>query len=84
MNCNTHYETLYQYKWNAVNNNINIMYTYLYARVTQLSHIVKNGIAQYNWDTRVEAGSNTSTVTLRVVEGDEMELKKRPRHSLSG
>jgi hypothetical protein len=26
--------------------------------------------------TRVEAGSNTSTVTLRVVRGDEMELKK--------
>jgi hypothetical protein len=34
--------------------------------------------------TRVEAGSNTSTVTLRVVRGDEMGLKKRPRHSLSG
>jgi hypothetical protein len=33
--------------------------------------------------TRVEAGSNTSTVTLRVVRGDEMGLK-RPRHSLSG
>jgi hypothetical protein len=32
--------------------------------------------------TRVEAGSNTSTVTLRVVSGDEMGLK-RPRHSLS-
>jgi hypothetical protein len=31
---------------------------------------------KYEWgtavrDTRVEAGSNTSTVTLRVVEGDE-------------
>jgi hypothetical protein len=26
--------------------------------------------------TRVEAGSNTSTVTLRVVRGDEMRLKK--------
>jgi hypothetical protein len=26
--------------------------------------------------TRVEAGSNTSTVTLRVVRGDEMGLKK--------
>jgi hypothetical protein len=25
--------------------------------------------------TRVEAGSNTSTVTLRVVRGDEMGLK---------
>jgi hypothetical protein len=36
-------------------------------------------------ETRVEAGSNTSTVTLRVVRGDEMGLKeKRPRHSLSG
>jgi NH3-dependent NAD+ synthetase len=34
--------------------------------------------------TRVEAGSNTSTVTLRVVRGDEKELKKRPRHSLRG
>jgi hypothetical protein len=33
--------------------------------------------------TRVEAGSNTSTVNLRVVRGDEMGLK-RPRHSLSG
>jgi hypothetical protein len=33
--------------------------------------------------TRVEAGSNTSTVTLRVVRGDKMGLK-RPRHSLSG
>jgi hypothetical protein len=32
----------------------------------------------------VEAGSNTSTVSLRVVRGDEMGLKKRPRHSLSG
>jgi hypothetical protein len=27
-------------------------------------------------DTRVEAGSNTSTVTLRVVEGDEKESLK--------
>jgi hypothetical protein len=26
--------------------------------------------------TRVEAGSNTYTVTLRVVRGDEMGLKK--------
>jgi hypothetical protein len=26
--------------------------------------------------TRVEVGSNTSTVTLRVVRGDEMGLKK--------
>jgi hypothetical protein len=26
--------------------------------------------------TRVEAGSNTSTVTLRVVRGDEMGLEK--------
>jgi hypothetical protein len=26
--------------------------------------------------TRVEAGSNTSTVTLRIVRGDEMGLKK--------
>jgi hypothetical protein len=26
--------------------------------------------------TRVEAGSNTSTVTLRVVRGDKMGLKK--------
>jgi hypothetical protein len=26
--------------------------------------------------TRVEAGSNTSTVTLRVVRGNEMGLKK--------
>jgi hypothetical protein len=26
--------------------------------------------------TRVEAGSNTSTVTLRVVRGDEIGLKK--------
>jgi hypothetical protein len=26
--------------------------------------------------TRVEAGSNTSTVNLRVVRGDEMGLKK--------
>jgi hypothetical protein len=33
--------------------------------------------------TRVEAGSNTSTVTLRVVRGDEMGLKKRLRHGLS-
>jgi hypothetical protein len=24
-----------------------------------------------SWDTRVEAGSNTSTVTLRVLGGDE-------------
>jgi hypothetical protein len=43
--------------------------------------------------TRVEAGSNTSTVTLRVVGGDEKgSLKservkyghKRPRHSSGG
>jgi hypothetical protein len=27
-------------------------------------------------ETRVEAGSNTSTVNLRVVRGDEMGLKK--------
>jgi hypothetical protein len=27
-------------------------------------------------ETRVEAGSNTSTVTLQVVRGDEMGLKK--------
>jgi hypothetical protein len=27
--------------------------------------------------TRVEAGSNNSTVTLRVVRGDEMGLKKK-------
>jgi hypothetical protein len=33
--------------------------------------------------TRVEVGSNTSTVTLRVVRGDKMGLKKRPRRSLS-
>jgi hypothetical protein len=33
-------------------------------------HRMMNGI------TRVEAGSNTSTVTLRVVRGDEMGLKK--------
>jgi hypothetical protein len=30
----------------------------------------------YPEQTRVEAGSNTSTVTLRVVRGDEMGLKK--------
>jgi hypothetical protein len=35
------------------------------------------------YPTRVEAGSNTSTVNLRVVRGDEMGPKK-PRHSLSG
>jgi hypothetical protein len=27
-------------------------------------------------ETRVEAGSNTSTVSLRVVRGEEMGLKK--------
>jgi hypothetical protein len=30
----------------------------------------------FNGLTRVEAGSNTSTVNLRVVRGDEMGLKK--------
>jgi hypothetical protein len=30
----------------------------------------------YGVYTHVEAGSNTSTVTLRVVRGDEMGLKK--------
>jgi hypothetical protein len=30
----------------------------------------------HNEETHVEAGSNTSTVTLRVVRGDEMGLKK--------
>jgi hypothetical protein len=36
-------------------------------------------ISKYKLDlvgTRVEAGSNTSTVNLRVVRGDEMGLKK--------
>jgi hypothetical protein len=33
----------------------------------------ENGV---NYLTRVEAGSNTSTVNLRVVRGDEMGLKK--------
>jgi hypothetical protein len=40
--------------------------------------------ALWPWGTRVEPGSNTSTVTLRVVRGDEMGLKKGPSHSLSG
>jgi hypothetical protein len=30
----------------------------------------------FTQSTRVEAGSNTSTVTLRVVRGDEMGLNK--------
>jgi hypothetical protein len=33
-------------------------------------------LSPYVYITRVEAGSNTSTVTLRVVRGDEMGLKK--------
>jgi hypothetical protein len=34
------------------------------------------GEVSANFLTRVEAGSNTSTVNLRVVRGDEMGLKK--------
>jgi hypothetical protein len=34
------------------------------------------GTTVTNQKTRVEAGSNTSTVNLRVVRGDEMGLKK--------
>jgi hypothetical protein len=56
--------------------------------ITDFLHIlvlkIVDKIYQDQWNTRVEAGSNTSTVTLRVVRGDEMGLKKRPRHSLSG
>jgi hypothetical protein len=36
--------------------------------LTNISHTTHN--------THVEAGSNTSAVTLRVVRGDEMGLKK--------
>jgi hypothetical protein len=32
---------------------------------------IKMNLKEAGWDTRVEAGSNTSTVTLRVVGGDE-------------
>jgi hypothetical protein len=38
------------------------------------SHLETTSVTLIN--TRVEAGSNTSTVTLRVVRGDEMGLKK--------
>jgi hypothetical protein len=34
-------------------------------------------VRQTDFSTRVEAGSNTSTVNLRVVRGDEMGLKKK-------
>jgi hypothetical protein len=33
-------------------------------------------LKQININTRVEPGSNTSTVNLRLVRGDEMGLKK--------
>jgi hypothetical protein len=38
-------------------------------------------------DTRVEAGSNTSTVALRVVRGDEkgsLESETRPENGCAG
>jgi hypothetical protein len=54
----------------------------LTAVVSSEQNIVQNLIL-LPLKTRVEAGSNTSTVNLRVVRGDEMGLK-RPRHSLSG
>jgi hypothetical protein len=37
-------------------------------------------VFSYVPQNRVEAGSNISTVTLRVVRGDKMGVKK-PRHS---
>jgi hypothetical protein len=40
----------------------------------RLSSTILHNVMSYF--TRVEAGSNTSTVTLRVVRGDEIGLKK--------
>jgi hypothetical protein len=37
---------------------------------------IENELLLYKAVTRVDAGSNTSTVTLRVVRGDEMGLTK--------
>jgi hypothetical protein len=51
-------------------------------RFSQLLHVyVVNDVRQTEihtagHSTRVEAGSNTSTVNLRVVRGDKMGLKK--------
>jgi hypothetical protein len=44
--------------------------------VVSKSKIVKLFLCLLINHTRVEAGSNTSTVILRVVRGDEMGLKK--------
>jgi hypothetical protein len=43
---------------------------------TCFSHTSSKQRHSFAFGTRVEAGSNTSTVTLRVVRGDEMGLKK--------
>jgi hypothetical protein len=45
---------------------------YVYGQIN-LQFFIKILMSTY---TRVEAGSNTSTVNLRVVRGDEMGLKK--------
>jgi hypothetical protein len=44
--------------------------------VNELLSLASSVCAYDKDETRVEAGSNTSTVTLRVVRGDEMGLKK--------
>jgi hypothetical protein len=49
----------------------------MWRRVDILLTDVSGGMVSYLLkQTRVEAGSNTSTVNLRVVRGDEMGLKK--------
>jgi hypothetical protein len=44
--------------------------------LSNTEHLIMIMLYLFRYITRVEAGSNTSTVTLRVVRGDEMGLKK--------
>jgi hypothetical protein len=50
--------------------------THIYEKCCEFNIDIYNIFLDYAHITRVEAGSNTSTVTLRVVRGDEMGLKK--------
>jgi hypothetical protein len=55
-------------------NNVKIISVLLLTNV--FSDSDKSSFLIHVYLTRVEAGSNTSTVNLRVVRGDEMGLKK--------
>jgi hypothetical protein len=51
-----------------------VLFSYVHVYMTNRTDMVPTLLKTNT--TRVEAGSNTSTVTLRVVRGDEMGLKK--------